>query len=301
MSFNEKLPEWNNTGVEPPQSKKDEGFSPGEKPPAQWFNWLLNRIYKAIQELREKVVVKVAGKDLSSNDYTTEEKIKLGGISKQATKVESSVINGNIKIDGVNIKVYEHPASHQAAMIEESTAKRFVSDTEKNNWNGKETPTGAQEKANAALTAANSYTDQEIGDKTIDDTLVATTDTGLSVKILLSWLANMIKSITGKASWRIKPTKNLEELNTTINEHKADSMSYSTYKLNPDDNGIFTEIQYKRSNGTLIMKSILSGGTSPNYTTRTETEYEQDGITVKTTKVYTITYIDDKVTSEVLQ
>lgn len=228
MSFNEKLPEWNDPGIEPPQSKKDEGFSPGEKPPAQWFNWLFHRLYKAIQELREKVVIKVAGKGLSSNDYTTEEKIKLGGISKQATKVESSAINGNIKIDGVNVKVYEHPVSHPAAMIEESTTKRFVSDEEKNSWDAKETPSGAQEKATAALTAAHSYTDQEIGGKTIDDTLIPTTDTGLSVKILLSWLANMIKSITGKTSWRIKPTKSLEELNTDIGNHIANSVGHGT-------------------------------------------------------------------------
>ncbi len=163
MPFNEKLPEWNNAGVEPPQSKKDEGFSPGEKPPAQWFNWLLNRIYKAIQELREKVVVKVAGKDLSSNDYTTEEKIKLGGISKQATKVESSSINGNIKIDGVNAKVYEHPSSHPAEMIEESATKKFVSTSQINNWDSKETSTGAQAKANTAEQNAKNYADTVIG------------------------------------------------------------------------------------------------------------------------------------------
>ena len=87
-----------------------------------------------------------------------------------------------------------------------------------------------------------------------------------------------------------------------INELKADSTSYSTYKLNPDTEGIFTEIQYKRPNGTLIMKSVLSGGTTPKYTTRTETEYEQNGITVKATRIYTVTYdTDGKVVSEVLQ
>lgn len=87
---------------------------------------------------------------------------------------------------------------------------------------GAETPAGAQEKANVALSTAKDYTDQEIGGKTIDDSLVPSTDTGLSVKILLSWLAHMIKSITGKANWRTKPTKNLEELNTALTTHVAD-------------------------------------------------------------------------------
>lgn len=90
-------------------------------------------------------------------------------------------------------------------------------------------------------------------------------------------------------------------LQTKVDEYKADTTTYSTYKLNPDSNGIFTELQYKRKNGTLIMKSVLSGGTSPKYTTRTETEYEQDGVTIKATRIYTITYTNDKVTSEVLQ
>ena len=52
MSFNEQLPEWNNQGAEPPQAKKDAGWQPEEKPPADFFNWLFNRAYKVMQEIR---------------------------------------------------------------------------------------------------------------------------------------------------------------------------------------------------------------------------------------------------------
>ena len=52
MSWEENLPEWNEEGAEPPQSKKDEGWQAEEKPPAGWFNWLLNRVYKVLQELQ---------------------------------------------------------------------------------------------------------------------------------------------------------------------------------------------------------------------------------------------------------
>lgn len=52
MAFNEKLPEWNATGVEPPTSKKNEGWQPDDKPPADWFNWLFNRAYKVLDEIR---------------------------------------------------------------------------------------------------------------------------------------------------------------------------------------------------------------------------------------------------------
>jgi len=54
MAWNEQLPEWNETGAEPPQSKKDEGWEPEEKPPAGWFNWLFNRVYMVLQELQNK-------------------------------------------------------------------------------------------------------------------------------------------------------------------------------------------------------------------------------------------------------
>ena len=51
-------------------------------------------------------VDKEIGKGLSTNDYTTVEKNKLAGISSNATKTESSETNGNIKIDNVEIQVY---------------------------------------------------------------------------------------------------------------------------------------------------------------------------------------------------
>ncbi|CAM4013072.1 tail fiber protein [Mesobacillus zeae] len=49
---------------------------------------------------------------------------------------------------------YVHPATHPASIITEDATKRFVSDIEKNTWNAKETPGGAQTKADAAYSAA---------------------------------------------------------------------------------------------------------------------------------------------------
>ena len=62
--------------------------------------------------------------------------------------------------------VYTHPANHPASMITESTAKRFISDTEKSTWNAKETTTGSQSKANTAETNAKAYTDTHDGNTT---------------------------------------------------------------------------------------------------------------------------------------
>jgi hypothetical protein len=42
---------------------------------------------------------------------------KVSGISTGATKVESSLTNGNIKVDSVETEVYSHPTTHEANMI----------------------------------------------------------------------------------------------------------------------------------------------------------------------------------------
>ncbi len=51
------------------------------------------------------------------------------------------------------------------------------------------------------------------GNTTISDASAPTGDTG-TVKTILDWLANMIKSITGKVNWRTAPATTLEAANT---------------------------------------------------------------------------------------
>ncbi|RXH52482.1 hypothetical protein D6T70_06495 [Kurthia gibsonii] len=75
----------------------------------------------------------------------------------------------------------------------------------------------------------------------------------------------------------------------------------SVVKSVKDSEGIFKTVTYKRkSDNTIFAKSVLSGGTSPQYTTRTLTFYNADGITVKATKIYTLSYdADGDLVSEV--
>lgn len=63
-------------------------------------------------------VDKVDGKGLSSNDYTTADKDKLAGVAANANN-------------------YTHPSSHEASMITQDNAHRFVTDDEKSAWNSK--------------------------------------------------------------------------------------------------------------------------------------------------------------------
>lgn len=76
-------------------------------------------------------VDKVSGKGLSANDYTAADKAKLAGVEAGANK-------------------YTHPANHPPSIIVQDASNRFVTDTEKAAWTAKETPAGAQAKADAA-------------------------------------------------------------------------------------------------------------------------------------------------------
>jgi len=66
---------------------------------------------------------------------------------------------------------------------------------------------------------------------------------------------------------------------------------YNQYMSNHDSNGVATVVEYKRpADGTLYMKSTLSGGASPNYTTDTWQYFAADGVTVILTKTWTMSY-----------
>lgn len=52
-AFDEKLPDWGNTGAEPSAAKKTEGWKVSEKPPADWMNWLFYRAHQALKQLQQ--------------------------------------------------------------------------------------------------------------------------------------------------------------------------------------------------------------------------------------------------------
>jgi hypothetical protein len=87
-----------------------------------------------------------------------------------------------------------------------------------------------------------------------------------------------------------------------VNNIITDLKKHAILKSNKDSNGIYTIVTLKRTDATIYMTSVLSGGTSPSYTTRTETYYKTDGITIDGTPiVYTRTYdADGDLLSEVM-
>lgn len=70
---------------------------------------LATDVQNAIDAVADKVD-KVAGKGLSTEDFTTALKTKLEGVTAGATKVEASETNGNVKINGTETTVYAEPS-----------------------------------------------------------------------------------------------------------------------------------------------------------------------------------------------
>jgi hypothetical protein len=68
-----------------------------------------------------------------------------------------------------------------------------------------------------------------------------------------------------------------------------------THRSGKDANGKFTTVEFKRQDGTLFMKSVLSGtvDANGNYPTRTETFYQVNGTTSIASIVYSRTFDAD--------
>lgn len=82
-----------------------------------------------------------------------------------------------------------------------------------------------------------------------------------------------------------------------INEENKTSI----IRMNADANSIYTRVEYRRSDNTLYKLSVLSGGTSPAYTTETVTYYAADGTTAVKTLTYALTYVNGLLERQTLQ
>ncbi|UQZ34615.1 hypothetical protein C2I18_14430 [Paenibacillus sp. PK3_47] len=102
----------------------------------------------------------------------------------------------------------------------------------------------------AGLTAgaggSGTATDTVIGNRTIVDTEAPTGDAGPPTK-LWSWLANMIKAVTGKSSWRTAPAITLEQTKT----HVDDSTRHITATERTTWNGKLNSSAVGNANGSV--------------------------------------------------
>lgn len=120
-------------------------------PVAAKLSDIVGKTVRWLTSIKADKVDKVAGKGLSTNDYTTAEKTKLTGIANNANR-------------------YVHPTTHPASMIAQDSTRRMVTDVQINTWNSKASTTVATTAANGLMskedrikldsiaTGANNYT-----------------------------------------------------------------------------------------------------------------------------------------------
>jgi hypothetical protein len=166
----------------------------------------------------------------------------------------------------------------------------------------KETPAGAQAKANAAETNAKLYSDAKILElinaapgalDTLDELANALGDdpnfrttilNAISAKASAVDLTNLSNSLAST----------LAEMGSQIDDVSTQLKNYNSYSSGIDSNGIYKVVEYKRTDTTLYMKSTLSNpNANLNYQTVTLLIYALDGITLVATTIWTITYDAD--------
>ncbi|MGS0763703.1 hypothetical protein [Syntrophomonas curvata] len=82
-----------------------------------------------------------------------------------------------------------------------------------------------EDKADAAP-GPDTISDDALGARTADPTQVPTGNGPGKLGQWLSWLPNRIRAITGKPNWWDTPVKSLEQMNSELIAHKADTMPH---------------------------------------------------------------------------
>lgn len=138
----------------------------------------MQKIDNEVTAVQNNKVDKVEGKGLSTNDFSDSLQAKLTNVEEgannyihpsthsldmitetDAKKIMTAQERSKLSSIEAEANKYNHPSNHPATMITQDSTHRFVTDSEKSNWNAKETPEGAQAKADSAETRAKSYAD----------------------------------------------------------------------------------------------------------------------------------------------
>ena len=166
-------------------------------------------------------VNKVAGKGLSTNDYTDTDKTKLDGIASGANN-------------------YIHPATHPPSIITQDANNRFVTDSEKSAWNAKQNSLGFAPENPANKGVANGYAGLDASGKVVasqlpsfvDDVLEYTAKvnfpaTGESGKIYVDLTTNIVYRWSGSAYVEISSSLALGTTSSTAYRGDYGNVAYT--------------------------------------------------------------------------
>jgi hypothetical protein len=184
-------------------------------------------------------VDKVTGKGLSTEDYTTTEKNKLSGIEAGANN-------------------YVHPSTHPPSIIVQDSSNRFVSDTEKSTWNGKE----------SAITAGTSLQYWR-GDKSWQ-----TLPTTLPASDVYAWAKNATKPTYTKSEVGLDQVDNTSDANKPVStaQQTALNAKQNLASTRYSKGNISGAVTIDRANGdyqVAVTTAAVTGITISNLTTET--------------------------------
>lgn len=239
------------------------------------------------------------------------DKVKLDGIESGAQRNTVTSVNGKtgaVSLTAADVGA-ETPSGAQAkANQAEQNAKNYIA-AQKGVANG---VASLDSGAKVPTTQLPNASTTQAGIVQLDDTLSSTSTTKAATAnavkqvndAVVAHSADNVKHVTTaeRTAWNSAEANAKAYTDTAPEAMQRNLGIFNMYKSGKDANGIFTIVEYKRSDGTLYARSVLSGGTSPQYTTRTITYYAADGTTVIRTDPYTLVYdADGDLISEVKQ
>jgi hypothetical protein len=200
------------------------------------------------------VVNKIVASSLEDGLMSKEDFDKLQGISENAKNVTVDSIGWDAAtrtltlhttVDGVEADVVVALThSHPATEVVEDTTHRFVTDAEKTAWDAKETPTGAQAKADAVQDNLDTHTEDSVIHVTQDDKDTwdaKETPEGAQSKAdavqtnLTAHIGDNVKHITAaeRTTWNAKETPagaqaKADAVQTNLTAHTSDSVKHVT-------------------------------------------------------------------------
>lgn len=229
--------------------------------------------YAKTSEVDSKLSGKVdkeSGKALSSNDYTSEEKAKLGSINPSEYAKQSDISSAKAKSNKNNINVFTDRSTSYTSL--DIILGDLELRTEQNRDN----------KANKTdiKTKLSEMTDDSTH-RTVTDTEKSTWNNKLSSVSGVDISRSKTKGYNTSNTWQsISTNRDLEDwigdFDKRTRENRQENLS--VIASNPDADGKYKTVEYKRKDGTLLFKTELIG-TAPKYSQVKLTTYENGSAT----------------------
>lgn len=114
IDFNNKAPQWNNAGTEPKPDEINSGYVPGDKVPADYLNYHLNRLYLCIEELQAKLSNENTSRETAQNAHTNNKDNphqvtveKIGAAKKDLSNVDDTTFKKKLEEPVLNRITYK--------------------------------------------------------------------------------------------------------------------------------------------------------------------------------------------------